>query len=573
MLYNLRFLFICVSVINVLTASSVRATVDANSISINETFTFKIEAQDVDKMPSANISSLLDDFTIVSGPAQQTNYSWTNGKSTSTKSLSWTLAPNRSGRLVIPELIISAGGNKYRTNSIRINVKKSGTVASSKELFVLTEVDKDEIFMGEQVTVTYKLYTRVQLGLEKIDYPKSVGFWQEDLSTPQPPRFNRTSIKGVEYQVATLYKVALFPTKTGSLEISPMSVTAQVRTKQKNNRRSIWDDPFFNSFNNRTIKKLIRTDPVKVKVKSYPDGQPADFTGAVGDFNIRTWVDTSEVRMNEAITLNIELRGTGNINMFSMPEINFPGDMDVFPPNSSFEKEKLWDQYTGTILWEYILIPRGAGKYQLPRIQLSYLNPKNGSWNKTGAKPISFNVLPEEDNFISNTNGFTKEEISLLGSDIRYNTTKISDWVLRNEPTISIRSFSPHILAAILFLLPIPITRFKDHRSNNASIRQSNKALKKALKNLKIPEEDPFIQVSRVIYVYLKDRFFLSSEHLDPLSVKKTLKGIIELDHLDSLIKILKLCDAGRYGPDASDAENTILDDARNILYRLDSNK
>ena len=573
MLYNLRFLFICVSVINVLTASLVRATVDANSISINETFTFKIEAQDVDKMPSANISSLLDDFTIVSGPAQQTNYSWTNGKSTSTKSLSWTLAPNRSGRLVIPELIISAGGNKYRTNSIRINVKKSGTVASSKELFVLTEVDKDEIFMGEQVTVTYKLYTRVQLGLEKIDYPKSVGFWQEDLSTPQPPRFNRTSIKGVEYQVATLYKVALFPTKTGSLEISPMSVTAQVRTKQKNNRRSIWDDPFFNSFNNRTIKKLIRTDPVKVKVKSYPDGQPADFTGAVGDFNIRTWVDTSEVRMNEAITLNIELRGTGNINMFSMPEINFPGDMDVFPPNSSFEKEKLWDQYTGTILWEYILIPRGAGKYQLPRIQLSYLNPKNGSWNKTGAKPISFNVLPGDDDFISSTNGFTKEEISLLGSDIRYNTTKISDWVLRNEPTISIRSFSPHILAAILFLLPIPITRFKDHRSNNASIRQSNKALKKALKNLKIPEEDPFIQVSRVIYVYLKDRFFLSSEHLDPLSVKKTLKGIIELDHLDSLIKILKLCDAGRYGPDASDAENTILDDARNILYRLDSNK
>ena len=112
--------------------------------------------------------------------------------------------------------------------------------------------------MGEQVTVTYKLYTRVQLGLEKIDYPKSIGFWQEDLSIPQPPRFNRTSIKGVEYQVATLYKVALFPTKTGLLEVSPMSVTAQVRTKPKNNRRSIWDDPFFSSFNNRTIKKLIR---------------------------------------------------------------------------------------------------------------------------------------------------------------------------------------------------------------------------------------------------------------------------------------------------------------------------
>ena len=552
---------------------SVRATVDANSITINETFTFRIEAQETDKMPSVNISSLLDDFTIVSGPAQQTNYSWTNGKSASTKSLSWTLSPNRAGRLVIPELIISTGGKKYKTNPIRINVQKSGAVASAKELFILTEIDKDELYMGEQVTVTYKLYTRVQLGLEKIDYPKSVGFWQEDLSIPQPPRFNRIPIKGVEYQVATLYKVALFPTKTGSLEISPMSITAQVRKKQKNNRRSIWDDPFFSSFNNRTVQKLIRTDVVKVNVNPYPEGQPADFTGAVGDFNIRTWVDTSEVRINEAVTLNVELRGTGNINMFSLPEINFPGDMDVFPPNSSFEKEKLWDQYTGTILWEYILIPRGSGRYQLPRIQLSFLNPKDGSWNKAGAKSISLNVLPGEDDFISSTKGFTKEEISLLGSDIRYNTTSISNWVLRNEPTISIRSLSSHIIAAILFLLPIPITRFKGHRLNNARKRQSNKALKKALKNLTKSEEDPFMQVSRVLYIYLKDRFFLSSEHLDPLSVKRTLKGIIEADHLDALIKILKLCDAGRYGPEASEVQDTLLDDAKNILYKLDSNR
>ena len=573
MLIQLRLIVIYLFIVNTSFAASVVATVDANSITINETFNFTIEAEGTNKMPSVNISSLLDDFTIISGPAQQTNYSWTNGKSTSTKSLSWTLAPNRSGKLVIPELIISVGGDKYRTNSIRIVVKKSGTVTSSKELFVLTELDKDNLYMGEQVTVTYKLSTRVQLGLEKIDYPKSIGFWQEDLSIPNPPRFNRTSIKGVEYQVATLYKIALFPTKTGNLEISPMSVTAQVRTKQKNNKRSIWDDPFFSSFNNRTVQKLIRTDAIKVNVKPYPEGQPADFTGAVGNFNIQTWIDTSEVRVNEAVTLNIKLRGTGNINMFSMPEINFPIDMDVFPPNSSFEKEKLWDQYTGTILWEYILIPRSAGKYQLPRIQLSFLNPKSDSWDKVEAKPILLNVMPGENALISNNKGFTKEEISLLGSDIRYNTTNISNWTIRNEPTLSIRSLSSHIIAAILFLLPIPIKRFKGRRLNNAGKRQSYKALNRALKSLKKSEEDPFAQVSRVIYVYLKDRFFLSSEHLDPLSVKQALRGVIHSNHKDTLIGILKLCDAGRFGPEAAEFEEKILGDARNILYRLDSNR
>ena len=190
-----------------------------------------------------------------------------------------------------------------------------------------------------------------------------------------------------------------------------------------------------------------------------------------------------------------------------------------------------------------------------------------------GTKSISLNVLPGEDNFISSTKGFTKEEISLLGSDIRYNTTSIPNWVLRNEPMISIRSLSSHIIAAILFFLPIPIARFKGNRLNNARKRQSNNALKKALKKLKKSEDNPFMQVSRIIYIYLKDRFFLSSEHLDPLSVQQALKGIIETDHLEELIKILKLCDAGRFGPDASEVQDRLLDDAKNILYRLDSNR
>ena len=168
----------CILLVNPIIAGTVRATVDANTVTMNETFTFKIEAVDTDKMPSVNISPMLDNFTIVSGPAQQTNYSWVNGKSTLTKSLTWTMAPNRTGTLTIPELIVSIGRKKYKTAPIRISVKKSGTVASTGELFLLTEIDKSEAFVGEQLTVTYKLYTRLQLGLENIEYPKSVGFWQ-----------------------------------------------------------------------------------------------------------------------------------------------------------------------------------------------------------------------------------------------------------------------------------------------------------------------------------------------------------------------------------------------------------
>ena len=129
------------------------------------------------------------------------------------------------------------------------------------------------------------------------------------------------------------------------------------------------------------------------------------------------------------------------------------------------------------------------------------------------------------------------------------------------------------MLAALLFVAPIPISRFQGQRIENFPMRQSNKALKQALKALKKRAEDPFAQVAQVVYLYLKDRFFLASEHLDPLSVNQALIGIIEAKALANLVDLLKLCDAGRYGPEAADAEETLIVEAKNILRKVDSSK
>jgi len=129
------------------------------------------------------------------------------------------------------------------------------------------------------------------------------------------------------------------------------------------------------------------------------------------------------------------------------------------------------------------------------------------------------------------------------------------------------------VLAALLFVAPIPISRFQGHRIENEPMRQSNKALKQALKALKKSAEDPFAQVAQVVYLYLKDRFFLASEHLDPLSVNQALIGILETKALANLVDFLILCDAGRYGPEAADTEETLIKDAKNILHNVDSSK
>ncbi len=551
----------------IVSGQSVTASVDVNQLAVNETFTFKIEAKDADNMPQVNLAPIEKDFTIISGPAQQTSYQFINGSATSSKSLTWTLVPNKKGKLVIPPIRVVLDGKKLKTKPIAMNVKAGGSVTQKDELFLLAEIDKDEAFVGEQITVTYKLYTRVQMSLEDIKYPESVGFWSEELSVPRPPRFNQSTINGVQYNVATLYKVALFPTKTGDLELSPMTARCNVQVKTKRRQRGIFDDPFFNNFFNETVQKVIRTEPRKIYIKSYPGGQPANFTGAVGQFKLKATVDTDKVKANEAVTYYVELQGTGNLNMFSLPKMDFPETMEVFPPTSSFDQEQLWDQFTGKMKWEYILIPRQAGKVFLPRIELAYFDPHDEQFHSISTRSVELNISPAKDHLTSGTSGFTKEEIALLGQDIHYNVTSSPAWVEHGSRGIPIWVWTSYILAAGLFLAPVTLTRYHQQRIATAGQRISHQALWSANRKLKM--DTNVNQVTSLIYTYLMERWQLKTDKMDPLSVEEELTGIVSPENLDELVQLLKDCDAERYAPGTSSVQNMSAR-AQAILKKVD---
>ena len=565
----MRLLLPIILLFQLVSGQSVTASVDVNQLAVNEIFTFKIEAKDANNMPRINLAPLEKNFTIISGPTQQTSYQWINGKATSSKTLTWTLVPNKKGQLTIPALAVTVDGEKLKTKPIRMNVKGSGQVVNKDELFLLAEIDQDEVYVGEQVTVTYKLYTRVQMSLEDIKYPESVGFWIEELSVPRPPRFNQTTINGVLYNVATLYKVALFPTKTGELELTSMTVRCNVQIQKKRKRqRSVFDDPFFNSFFNETVQKVLRTEARRIRVKPYPAGQPANFTGAVGEFKLTASVDTDKVKTNEAVTYYVELQGTGNLNMFSLPKLNFPETMDVFPPTASFEQKQLWDQFTGNMKWEYILIPRQAGRVFLPRIELAYFNPKDEQFHSIRSRSVELNISPAKDQLTSGTSGFTKEEIALLGQDIHYNVTSSPTWVERGSREIPIWVWTSYILAAGLFLAPVTLTRYQQQRIATAGQRMSHRALKRALKSLQT--QSSIENVSSTIYTYLKERWQLQTDKMDPLYVEQELSGIIPPEELEDLIQLLKDCDAGRYAPGIM-TDKDIAGTAGILLKKVDS--
>ncbi len=556
-------------------AVQVTATVDANRLAPNETFTLRIEARDAQDYPDPDISVLENTFKVISGPAQQSSYQWINGKQTSSKSVTWTLLPLKSGNLTIPAIPVKIDRKSFSTEPINLVVggDDGNTVAPDRsgDIFLVAEIDKNEAYLGQQVSISYKLYTRVNLrGLEYIEQPKFVGFWVEDLFAPSQPQFRNATIKGVNYQVATLYKAALFPTRLGEISIPPMIIRAQIEVKRsQRGRRSYFDDFFSDPFSVQTVQQVIATDSTSLRIRPFPQGRPTNFTGAVGNFTLSSDVDLSQVKANEAVTFTIKVTGTGNINLFELPEMDFPDELEVFPPTTEFEKQPFRDDISGTRTRKYILIPRQAGKYVLPPVNLAFFDPRARQWQQAKTQPIEIIVNQAEITLASNGN-LTKEEVALIGKDIRYIKTTAPRWYNIDEKGGNWLLLLAYLLAAVGFAGPTIITEIKSNRSSNLPQRRTRKALRQALNDLDKKEEDQAAQAVRIIYGYLRDKLNLPNANLDPVSAGQLLTGKIEADTVTGLMNLLHRCDADRYAPGAIKAVDDIRSDVCSILEKLE---
>ncbi len=547
----------------------VTASVDANRISQNETLGLKIVATNADGTPSVDISPILKYFKIISGPAQQTNIQWINGAMTSSRSLTWTILAKNDGKINIPSLNVTVQKKVYKTNPIGISIEKSAGRAQMANLFIEAKADKEEVYPGEQLTVTYRLFTRLNLSIEDIEYPKSTGFWNEDLRVAQTIRFNNTKIKGVDYKVATLYKAALFPTQSGNLIINPMTAICNVEMPSRGKSNNAFNDAFFNSMFRETQRQFIQSDSINIRVNKYPDSPPSDFSGAVGKFEITSMIDTPIVKINEAVTFKVKLKGTGNLNQFNINSIDFPQNMEVFPPTSSFKRNEFRDDITGEQNFEYILIPRISGQFILKPVKLTYFDPILEKFIISKSESLPLTIKPGDKTNIASTQ-FNKEDVSLLGNDIRHIKISTPKFYSKGERSIPIWVWSTYIFATTLFIFPTILSKFKASRLSTSDQRQSRGALKIAIKEISKATNDPFALTSLVFYKYFQSKLFLSTENLDPLTIEYNLRGRISDSLLKEVVSLTKICDAGRFGPEADTQLSILQDQAILLLTKVD---
>ena len=547
---------------------SATASVDKNRCTIDDIISFKIEFENADSFSNIDISSLIKDFTVISGPSQQTSMQWINGKVTNSRIMSWSLSPKREGRLVIPRLNVQISGKKSATKEIVVFVSQSQKKETDLDVFISAEINKESVYIGEQITLTYSIYRKVECSIEPFEIPKFPGFWSEELFRPNQIKFKNIAINGVQYQKGILYKVALFPISGKELEIEPLSLKIQKQKKKKRRGRDPFFDPFFDSFFTETETKILRSKKREIFVKDYPKSRPIGFTGAVGDFKISTATDTDSINVNEAITFRVIVEGTGNMGLFTIPKMSFADDIDQFPPKENFEKNVFRDELSGKMIWEYILVPRVSGKLSIPPISFTFFNPKIKKWQKFSSKPTSVFVKNTKDNYLT-SNGLTKREIEVLGKDIKY--------IYNENPVLKHTNSTPYnyifliyFLSILVFFLPNILSYIVGYNLDSMPARLSKNALKKALNKLKKSDTRSDNFDNKIIYQYLKDKFQLHSSNLDTISTKDQLRGRINDQDLDELIELLKLSESFIYGKKETIDIHSLNQKTASILERID---
>ena len=323
-----------------------------NAVSVGDQFrlTFLINARGENlKLPD------LSSFDVLMGPStsQSTSVQIINGRTTQSQTFSYTyiLRAKEQGTFQIRPGSIEVEGKVIQSNPLTVQVvtgrpqqqaapdqrqeqqpvAESGNI-SREDLFLRLELNKRNVYKGEQIIATVKIYANPNLpltGFEEVTLPTFEGFFTQDIDIPQQINFTREVFNDKIYQVGILKKTVLFPQQSGSITVRPFNITVLVQ--QRVRQRSFFDD-FFSGI--QTARAKLTADAVTINVRDLPPA-PADFYGGVGSFNITSDISDTEVTTNDAVTLKVTINGTGNLRLIQSPKLDLSSDFDLYDPRST----------------------------------------------------------------------------------------------------------------------------------------------------------------------------------------------------------------------------------------------
>ena len=561
------------------------------------------------------------DFDVLSGPYTSTSSStsFVNGKRTSSFEQTYTymLMAQKEGTFTIGPATVKVDGENIQSNGVRIQVlpedeetspqpspqgrgqssdqsssqssANQGGSVSSENLFVRTIASKTRVHEQEALMVTYKLYfanVDVAQLTNNTKLPEFTGFLKQELEQGEI-QTELEHYNGRNYQTAVLYRTILYPQHSGDIKIDPANFEAVLRVQVQQRPRSIFDD-FFGSYTN--VTRMLTAPGVTIHVAALPGGKPAGFSGGVGRFTLTPTISQTELQTNDAVTIRLDISGSGNMKLLKTPAIEWPEGFEPYDPKVTNNFNTTTAGVSGTKSIEYLAIPRSAGEYTIPAVHFSYFDIDEKKYKNLSTPEYTIRVKrgagepsaagEQPSGVVSYTQ---KEDIKQLGSDIRYIDTKAiqiqnSKFKIQNYELIWLWYVIPLIIAMVLLVVlrkqikeAADITRMRYKHANKVA----QKRLKAAAAALKANDKDHFYEeIERAAWTYLSDRLSIPTADLNKENIASILrqKGVAE-ERIQEVMSVLSTAEFARYAPATDHAMDDLYRDTTNLINNLENEK
>jgi hypothetical protein len=331
----------------------------------------------------------------------------------------------------------------------------------------------------------------------------------------------------------------------------------------------------------KDVKYKIESPPVTIHVKPLPDaGKPEGFTGAVGNFTFDAAVDKKELKANEALNYTLKIKGSGNIKLLNTLNTNFPSDFERYDPTITDTITEKLSGVAGTRTYNYLVIPRHGGTYTIDPVKFSYFNPSTERYVSFPSKTFQIKVNKGKDEVSVTAFSTNKQDVKVLGKDIRYIKTTGPDL---NKPDDefygSLLYYLLLLLGPVLFATAFAYRRWDEKNNSDAIKVKSRKASKIAAKHLASAKKQLLARntkafyedVSRGMYGYLSDKLNIPFAHLTRENVAAELRSRAVSDALIARITdTLDLCEMARFAPVRGISAQEVFDRTKNMISDME---
>lgn len=553
-------------------------------------------------------------FEVIYGPAtsSQSSFQMINGRTSQSSNIIYTyvLLTANPGTYTIGSASVQVDGKTVKSQPVQVKVLPSAGGSSTnargnnndnyheerlnssstsssqsnsgKDLFMTATASRTKVHEQEAILLTYKIYTLLDLTQLDGKLPTLDGFQIQEIPLPRTKEFELEHYNGRNYRTVVWSQYLLFPQKSGKLTIPSITYEGVVVTRNR------YIDPIEAFFNGQSgyveEKRSIVTPSLTIDVASL-DNKPAGFSGAVGKFSIASDISTEEVDANDAVTLKISVKGCGNMKLIATPQVEFPKDFETYDAkvNDSFQLTRAGLE--GTKEFEYLVVPRHAGTYEIPSVKFIYFDTDSRTYKTLTTDAYTLKVNKAKGSSGQNVSNYTgqQQDVQQLNQDIRFiKKGEVEYHQLGSTFFGTWKYWASYILPLLLFVIIVLLGRQRMKANANVALSRGRKANKVALKRMKAAKSlldahdvgKFYDEVLRALWGYVGDKFNMSQETLNKENIEQSLASRqVPVEYVQQFIKVLNDCEYARYAPGDPNANmENVYNSAIDAISKMEDN-